>query len=151
MAPDFAQRFPHSVALAGGAPGGVEADAASAWTTTGTDDEAPWLEQPTRDAFARAVAMLLEGATASSARAGSPTRAAPRPTIQATLTQRSGAGAGLYGWVPDTIARAGRPTPRLSMSLAARVPAERLALIAALTTVVVWASAFVGIRAASAI
>ena len=36
------------------------------------------------------------------------------------------------------------------MSLAARVPAERLALIAALTTVVLWASAFVGIRAASA-
>ena len=35
------------------------------------------------------------------------------------------------------------------MSLAARVPAERLALIAALTTVVLWASAFVGIRAAS--
>ena len=34
------------------------------------------------------------------------------------------------------------------MSLAARVPAERLALIAALTTVVLWASAFVGIRAA---
>lgn len=36
------------------------------------------------------------------------------------------------------------------MSLAARVPAGRLALIAALTTVVLWASAFVGIRAASA-
>jgi drug/metabolite transporter (DMT)-like permease len=35
------------------------------------------------------------------------------------------------------------------MSLAARIPAERLALIAALTTVVLWASAFVGIRAAS--
>ena len=34
------------------------------------------------------------------------------------------------------------------MSLA-RIPAERLALIAALTTVVLWASAFVGIRAAS--
>ena len=67
VAPDFAQRFPHSVALAGGTPRGVEADAASAWTT-GTDDETPWLEQPTRDAFARAVAMLLEGATASSAR-----------------------------------------------------------------------------------
>ena len=40
-------------------------------------------------------------------------------------------------------------TPGLSLSLAARVPAERLALIAALTTVALWASAFVGIRAAS--
>jgi drug/metabolite transporter (DMT)-like permease len=36
------------------------------------------------------------------------------------------------------------------MSLAARIPAERLALVAALVTVVLWASAFVGIRAASA-
>ena len=35
------------------------------------------------------------------------------------------------------------------MSLATRIPAERLALVAALTTVVLWASAFVGIRAAS--
>jgi drug/metabolite transporter (DMT)-like permease len=35
------------------------------------------------------------------------------------------------------------------MSLSTRVPAERLALLAALTTVVLWASAFVGIRAAS--
>jgi drug/metabolite transporter (DMT)-like permease len=35
------------------------------------------------------------------------------------------------------------------MSLATRIPADRLALIAALTTVVLWASAFVGIRAAS--
>ena len=35
------------------------------------------------------------------------------------------------------------------MSLAARTPADRLALVAALTTVVLWASAFVGIRAAS--
>jgi drug/metabolite transporter (DMT)-like permease len=35
------------------------------------------------------------------------------------------------------------------MSIVARIPAERLALLAALTTVVLWASAFVGIRAAS--
>ena len=37
----------------------------------------------------------------------------------------------------------------LYLTHAARIPAERLALIAALTTVVLWASAFVGIRAAS--
>ena len=35
------------------------------------------------------------------------------------------------------------------MSIAARVPAAHVALLAALTTVVLWASAFVGIRAAS--
>jgi drug/metabolite transporter (DMT)-like permease len=35
------------------------------------------------------------------------------------------------------------------MSIVARIPAGRLALLAALTTVVLWASAFVGIRAAS--
>ena len=68
VAPDFAHRFPHSVALAGGAPGSAEATEASGWTTSRTDDDAPWLEQSARDAFARAVAMLLEGAAAAAAR-----------------------------------------------------------------------------------
>ena len=70
VAPDFAQRFPYSVALAGGTPGGDEAERV-AWTTPGTDDDVPWLEQPARDAFARAVAMLLDGAAASAARRAS--------------------------------------------------------------------------------
>ena len=55
----------------------------------------------------------------------------------------------MHEWVPDTIAEPAGPPRGCRCSLAARVPAERLALIAALTTVVLWASAFVGIRAAS--
>jgi AcrR family transcriptional regulator len=67
IVPDFAQRFPHSVALAG-APGTGDTAGATAWTARETD-VGPWLEQPTREAFARAVAMLLDGAAPAAARA----------------------------------------------------------------------------------
>lgn len=63
-APDFAERFPYAVALAGGATDGPEAHTATEWPTPGADD-LPWLEQPTRDAFARAITMLLQGAAAA--------------------------------------------------------------------------------------
>ena len=66
IVPDFAERFPHSVALAG-APEAGDTVGAPEWTTRRTAD-APWLEQPTRDAFARAVVMLLDGAAAAAAR-----------------------------------------------------------------------------------
>jgi AcrR family transcriptional regulator len=65
MVPDFAERFPRAVALAGEPDAGAT-DRATKWTTQETAD-GPWLEQPARDAFARAVAMLLDGAAPSRA------------------------------------------------------------------------------------
>jgi len=64
VAPDFAQRFPRSVALAGGVPGSGHDDTSTRWAATGADDM-PWLERLTRDAFSRGVSMLLAGAVAS--------------------------------------------------------------------------------------
>ena len=63
-APDFAERFPYSVALAGRGPDEHDADTATNWPTPAPDDP-PWLERPTRDAFTRAVSLLLEGAAAA--------------------------------------------------------------------------------------
>ena len=71
VVPDFAERFPRSVALAGGAPG-ADGETATAWAAPSAD-EPPWLEQPTRHAFARAVTMLLDGAAASVSAARRPT------------------------------------------------------------------------------
>ncbi len=66
VAPDFADRFPRSVALAGAAPGSSGGETATAWSAP-TADDPPWLEQASRDAFGRAVAMLVDGAAASGA------------------------------------------------------------------------------------
>ena len=66
VAPDFARRFPRSVALAGGAPASAEGEVVADWAHAPGDP--PWLEHSTRAAFARAVAMLLDGATASTGR-----------------------------------------------------------------------------------
>ena len=66
VVPDFAERYPHTVALAG-LTGAAETEPANDWAAPETDG-LPWLERPTRDAFARAVAMLLEGAAASATR-----------------------------------------------------------------------------------
>ena len=64
--PDFAMRFPRSVALAGGAPGTADGGSGTEWAARAPGDP-PWLEQASRDAFGRAVAMLLDGAAASTA------------------------------------------------------------------------------------